>query len=172
MRTILTAAAVALAVFAPAPGASAFGMRGGAPMHLGAGGHGGPGRPPGMPLRLLISQMTPAQRREARQILIADRGERRETAEALRAAHEALADKMFAPGPLTEADIAPEVAKIAALHQQLLDHGTRVMLKVRAIATPEQLATAARTKEKLAALRKELDALMGPPSPDDVDSPE
>jgi hypothetical protein len=86
-------------------------------------------------------------------------------------AHEALAAKMFAAGPLTDTDIAPDVQKIATLHQQLLDHGTKVMLQVRAIATPDQLAKAAATKQKLDDLHAQIRAVFGEAA-DDADATE
>ena len=172
MRTILTVTTLGLALLTAVPQASAFGMRGG-PGFFGARGgpHGGPGGggPGGMPLRLLIAQLNPDQRAQVRQILIADRGTMRDTARQLRAAHEALADKLFAGGTLAQADVAPDVQKIAALHQQLVEHGTSVMLQVRAIATPEQLAKAAAAKQKLDELHGEIRALFGKPSPEGDD---
>ena len=126
-----------------------------------------------MPLRLLIAQLTPEQRTQVRQMLIADRGRMRDTARQLHAAHEALADKLFAGGTLTQADVAPDVQKIAALHQQLVEHGTSVMLQVRASATPEQLAKAAAAKQKIDQLHDEIRTLLGKPSPEgDDDLPE
>jgi hypothetical protein len=77
----------------------------------------------------------------------------RQIMKALHDAHEELADKSLAPGALTAADLAPTTQKIAALHQQLLDQGVQVMLKIRALATPDQLAKAQTTKQKLDALR-------------------
>ena len=176
MRTILTTTIFGLALLTAVPQASAFGMRGSPGFFGGRGGHhGGPGRggPGGMPLRLLIAQLTPEQRTQVRQMLIADRGRMRDTARQLHAAHEALADKLFAGGTLTQADVAPDVQKIAALHQQLVEHGTSVMLQVRAIATPEQLAKAAAAKQKIDQLHDEIRTLLGKPSPEgDDDLPE
>jgi Spy/CpxP family protein refolding chaperone len=91
----------------------------------------------------------------------------RDTLNALHAAHEALADTLLSAGTVTDADIAPEVAKIAALHQQLLEHGTKVMLQIRAIATPDQLAKAADTKAKLDQLHDQIRTLLGKPGEDD-----
>ena len=172
MRTIFTATMLGLALLTAVPRASAFGMRGGPGFFGGPGKHGphaGPGGPGGMPLRLLLAQMTREQRAQVRQILIADRGRQRDTVRQLHAAHEALADKLFAGGTLSQADIAPEVQKIAALHQQLLEHGTGVMLQVRAVATPEQLAKAAAAKQKIEQLHGEIRTLLGRPDPDDND---
>jgi Spy/CpxP family protein refolding chaperone len=115
--------------------------------------------------------MSPDQRQQVRQILIADRGAMRDTLKQLRAAHEALADELFAVGPLTDADVQPQVQKIAALHQQLVEHGTQVMLKVRTVATPDQLAKAAATKQKVDQLRDQIRALLGEPAGGDDDLP-
>jgi polyhydroxyalkanoate synthesis regulator phasin len=115
--------------------------------------------------------MTPDQRKQVRDMLAADRGSMRDTLKALHDAHEALADKLFAAGSVSAADLQPQVQKIAQLHQQLLDHGTQVMLKIRAIATPDQLAKAAATKQKLDQLRDQIRALVGEPG-GDIDLPE
>src|SRR5262249_36487035 len=136
---------------------SAFGMGGGGPGFFG--GHGGRGGPAGMPLRILLRELDAGQRQQVRQILMADRGTMKDTVKALHDAHEALAAKMFAAGTLSDADIAPDVQKIAALHQQLLEHGTKVMLQVRAIARPDQLAKAAATKQKLDDLHAQIKAV-------------
>jgi Spy/CpxP family protein refolding chaperone len=160
MRTILTTTVLGLTLLAAVPHASAFGMRGGGPGFLhGHGGNGG--GPGGAPLRLLLSQMTADQRRQVRQILVGDRQERRALLQQLHAAHEALADKMLAPGTVTDTDVMPEIQRIATLHQQLLGHGAKVMLQVRAVATPDQLAKVAQTKQKLDQLRGEIDTLLG-----------
>ena len=156
MRTII-ALIVGAALLGAAPHAEAFGDRGGHGFMRGPGGPGGP------PFRLLIAQMTPAQRIQVRQVLRADRAEMRQIVKALHEAHEALADRSLAAGNVTAADLAPQTQRVVALHQQLVDHGVQVMLKVRAIATPEQLAKAATTKQKLDALRDEMRALIGEP---------
>jgi Spy/CpxP family protein refolding chaperone len=170
MRRIITTTMLAVALLAAAPHAMAFGRRGGPAFLAGPGGHGGPGGPGG-PLRLLLSQMTPDQRQQVRQVLAADRASMRDTLKALHDAHEALADKMFSAGDVTQADLQPLVQKIAALHQQLLDHGTKVMLQVRAVATPDQLAKAAATRKKLGELHDQIRSLVGNP-PQDDDLPE
>jgi Spy/CpxP family protein refolding chaperone len=166
MRTILTTMLLGTALLAAVPQASAFGMRGGGPgfMH----GHGPGGGPGGPALRLLLSQMTADQRGQVRQILVADRDERRTLIRQLHAAHEALTDKMLAPGTVTDADVAPQIQQIATLHQQLLGHGAKVMLQVRAVATPDQLAKVAQTKARLDQLRGEIDTLLGRSADDDA----
>jgi Spy/CpxP family protein refolding chaperone len=171
MRTMLTTTILGLSLLVAAPHAWGFG--GGRFFARGGGGGGPHGGGPGMPLRLVMAQLTQAQRQQVRQILIADRGTMHDTLKQLHDAHEALADKMLAPGPLTQADVDPLVQKIGALHQQLLQHGTQVMLQVRAVATPEQLANAAAAKQKIDQLRTELGTLLGHPSDDSTpDAPE
>jgi Spy/CpxP family protein refolding chaperone len=168
---MLTITMLGLALTGAVPGAAAFGMRGGRGFGGGPMGPGGPGGP-GMPLRLLLSQMTTEQRREVRQVLASGRAERRATFERLHAAHEALADKLLSAGKVTEADLAPDLEKIAALHRELLAHGTKVMLQVRAVATPEQLAKAAQTEQKLDQLRDEIRELLGKDGSEDDLPPE
>ena len=163
MRTLL-AMLFGTALVAAAPCAHAFGPGGGPFMR----GHGGPGGPP---FRLIVAQMTPDQRVQVRQILRDGRVQMRQIMKALHDAHEELADKSLAPGPLTAADLAPTTQKIAALHQQLLDQGVQVMLKIRALATPDQLAKAQTTKQKLDSLREQMRELLEPAdAPDSPDS--
>jgi Spy/CpxP family protein refolding chaperone len=171
MRTMVTTLLVGLSLLAAAPQASAFGRHGGPGFFPGPGGPGGPGGGPGGELRLLVRQMTPEQRKQVRDVLMADRDARRDILTQLRAAHEALGDKTLAAGTVGDADVAPLVDKIAGLHKQLLQQGTKAMLQVRAIATPEQLAQAASTKQRLDQLRDEMDKLIGRPSDGDDDAP-
>ncbi|HXJ35484.1 MAG TPA: periplasmic heavy metal sensor [Candidatus Eisenbacteria bacterium] len=167
MRQFLVTTILGAMLLGVAPHAGAFGGRfmGG---HGGGPGGGGPGGPAGLPLRLLVSDMTPDQRKQVREILMSDRAELRDILRQLRAAHDALGDRLFTAGPLTEKDLDPDVQKISALHQKLLEHGTKVMLQVRAIATPEQLAKAAQTKKRLGELKDEMRALFGHGADDDV----
>ncbi len=171
MRTLFKTTMLGLALLGATTPALAFGFGDGGPGFMGH--HGGPGgEGPGKPLRLLVSQLTPEQRQQVRQIFVADRGSMRDTLKALHDAHEALADKMLSAGTVSDADIAPLVAKIATLHQQLLDHGTKLMLQIRAIATPDELAKAAATKQKLDDLHAQIRALMSESSEEDPPLPE
>ena len=172
MRTMVTTLLVGLTLLTGAPQASAFGKHDGPGFSHGRGGPGGgPGGETRLPLRLLVQQMTPEQRGKVREILMADRGARRDVLTQLRAAHEALSDKMLAAGTVGEADLAPLLDKIAGLHRQLLQQGTKAMLQIRAIATPEQLAQAAATKQRVDQLQDEMGKLLGRPSDGDDDGP-
>src|SRR5262249_45343333 len=150
---------VALMLLTVTVQAWAFGMGG----RAGFGGPAGHGGGHGMPLRLLVRQLSPDQRQQVRQILAAERGDVRDTLKQLHAAHDALADTMLGPGTVTAADVASQEQTIATLHQQLLDHGTKVMLQVRAIATPDQLAKAAASKKQLDQLRAQIQTILGAP---------
>ena len=169
MRSRTLTAILGSTLLVAAPQAFAFGPHGGPGLFGGGGpgGAGGPGGPGGMPLRLLVTQLNPEQRVQVRRILLADRGTMRDTLGQLRKAHDALADKMFAAGNVSQADLEPLMKKIGALHQQIVEHGAQVMLKVRAVATPEQLAKAAAAKQKVDKLREEMGTLLGKSVPDD-----
>jgi len=120
MRPTLLAIAMA-AVLAPGlRGAHAFG-------------HGGPGgcmgRRAGMgmgdgagmlPLPLLLSVMTPDQRAQVGELMKAEKPAMRSLVDKMRTAHEELADRVFASGKLTAADLDPQVKKMAALRDQLV----------------------------------------------------
>ena len=72
MRTFVTAAVLASMLLGVAPHAVASGLGGRRFLAAGGGGEGG-GR--GLPLRLLVAQMTPDQRRQVRLTLIGARAE-------------------------------------------------------------------------------------------------
>ena len=160
MRPTLLAIAMA-AVLAPGlRGAHAFG-------------HGGPGgcmgRRAGMgmgdgagmlPLPLLLSVMTPDQRAQA------EKPAMRSLVDKMRTAHEELADRVFASGKLTAADLDPQVKKMAALRDQLVHQALATTLKVRELLTPEQLAEAAKKKNRLRELGQEMRSLLPEPEGD------
>src|SRR5207245_6714273 len=67
----------------------------------------------------------------------------------LRQAQRELADRLFAPGNLQEADLGPQLQRIASLREQLVQENAKIALEVRAILTPEQLARAAQVKARM-----------------------
>jgi len=161
-RTVLTTIAAGALVSATLHGAHAFG-------------HGGPGscgRPHGMgmaegpgmlPLPLLLSVMTPDQRAQLGDIMKTEKPAMRSLFDKMRAAHEALADRVFAPGKLTAADLEPQVKNMAALREQLVQQALATTLKVRGLLTPEQLAEAAKKKDRLRQLGQEMRSLLPEP---------
>jgi Spy/CpxP family protein refolding chaperone len=162
IRTILAAALLiawpATATLAQAPptgpGAALGGM------------HGSTGRMDGE-LWLMIrgAALTPEQQARVRGILSTHRATTRPLVEQLRQAQQELGAKLLAPGSLQPADLQPQLGRIGQLRDQLAQDGAQAALEVRAVLTPEQLARAAQTKERLTKLREEMRQLVQPPSP-------
>ena len=118
----------------------------------------------GMMLSLLLrsANLTPEQEAKVRETLTARRAASRALIDQLRQAQRELADRVFAPGNLEEADLAPQLQRIASLREQLVQENARVALEVRAILTPEQLARAAQVKNRMRELHNEMRQLMQP----------
>jgi len=164
-RTLLTTIATGVLLAAGLHEAHAFGHGGTGGCgrrHMMMGMGGGPGM---MPLPMLLSVMTPEQRAQLGDIMKAEKPAMRTLFDKLRTAHEDLADRLFAPGKLTTADIDPQVKKIEALRGQLMQQALATTLKVRGMLTPEQLAEAAKKKTRLRELSEEMRTLL--PEPDE-----
>jgi Spy/CpxP family protein refolding chaperone len=139
---------------APGPGGPMGGMRG--PM----------GRTDGeLWLMIRAAGLTPEQQAKVRGILATHRTTTRPVIEQLRQAQQELGAKLLAPGPLQPADLQPQLGRIGQLRDQLAQDGAQAALEVRAVLTPEQLARAAQTKERLTQLREEMRQLMQSPRP-------
>lgn len=134
----------------------------------GQGMHGssGPGRMmgdgPGMMLPLLVrgANLTADQKAQTKQIMGNHRATLRDLVGQLRVAHEDMANKLFAPGGLRESDLTPQVQQITQLHNQLAQEGLRVILEIRDVLTPEQLAKAAQLRQQMQALRTQMRNLL------------
>ena len=113
-------------------------------------------------LLLRSANLTPEQEAKVRETLTARRAASRALIDQLRQAQRELADRVFAPGHLEEADLAPQLQRIASLREQLVQENARVALEVRAILTPEQLARAAQVKDRMRELHNEMRQLMQP----------
>ena len=150
---VLTSLVVLVGTWAPAHAQSPTSMHG-----PGARGDGG------MMLQLLLrsANLTPEQDAKVREILTARRTASRALIDQLRQAQRELADRMFAPGNLQEADLGPQLQRIASLREQLVQDNAKVALEVRAILTPEQLARAAQVKDRMRQLHNEMRQLMQP----------
>lgn len=116
-------------------------------------------------LMIRAANLTPEQQAKVRGILSAHRAATRPLIEQLRQAQQELGAKLLAPGPLQPADLQPQLGRISQLRDQLAQDGAQAALEVRAVLTPEQLARAAQTKERLTQLREEMHRLMQPPQP-------
>ncbi len=147
---VLTSLVVLVGAWAPAHAQSPTSMH-------------GPGAR-GVMLQLLLrsANLTPEQDAKVREILTARRAASRALIDQLRQAQRELADRMFAPGNLQEADLGPQLQRIASLREQLAQENAKVALEVRAILTPEQLARAAQVKDRMRQLHNEMRQLMQP----------
>src|SRR5438094_8509001 len=148
-RTLLATIAAGVLLAAGLRGAHAFG-------------HGGPGscgrrhgmgmaEGPGMlPLPLLLSVMTPEQRAQLGDVMKAEKPAMRSLFEKMRTAHEELADRVFAPGKLTAADLEPQVKKMAALREELVQQPLQRTIKVGDRPTAERVEEAGNRESAVA----------------------
>lgn len=138
----------------PAPGPPLGGMRG--PM----------GRPDGeLWLMIRAANLSPEQQAKVRGILATHRAATRPLIEQLRQAQQELGAKLLAPGAVQTGDIQPLLLRISQLRDNLALDSAQAVLEVRAVLTPEQLAHAAQTRERLKQLREEMRQLTQPAHP-------
>jgi len=116
-------------------------------------------------LMIRAANLTPEQQAKVHGILSTHRAATRPLVEQLRQVQQELGAKLLAPGPLRPADLQPQLGRVGQLRDQLAQDGALAALEVRAVLTPEQLARAAQTKERLSQLREEMRQLMQPPRP-------
>jgi Spy/CpxP family protein refolding chaperone len=116
-------------------------------------------------LMIRAANLTPEQQAKVRGIMSMHRTTTRPLVQQLRQAQQELGTKLLAPGPLQPADLQPQLGRISQLRDQLAQDGAQAALEVRAVLTPEQLARAAQTKERLSQLREEMRQLVQPPRP-------
>ena len=115
-------------------------------------------------LWLLIrsANLTPEQQTKVREILSAHRSTARPLIEQLRQAQQELGAKLLAPGAVQSGDIEPLLLRIGQLRDNLALDSAQAVLEVRAVLTPEQIARAAQTRERLRQLRDEMHQLTQP----------
>jgi Spy/CpxP family protein refolding chaperone len=70
-----------------------------------------------------------------------------------------VADKLYGPNPATEADVAPQITKIADAREKILREGFRIALEVRHVLRPDQLAKAATIRQQLLEIQNEVRGL-------------
>lgn len=109
-----------------------------------------------LPLMLRTANLTPDQQTRVREILSAHRTASQPVVAQLRQAQNDLADKLFAPGPVQEADLQPQLQKIVRLREQLLLESAKTVLEVRALLTSDQLGKAGQAKDRLRQLQGEM----------------
>jgi Spy/CpxP family protein refolding chaperone len=74
----------------------------------------------------------------------------------LHAAQDNLANKLFAPGALQESHLMADTQQISQLRNQLAQERIRVMLEIRAVLTPDQLAKAAQLNQQMQSIRTQM----------------
>ena len=130
------------------------------------GGMAGDGAGIALPLLLRGANLTADQKSQVQQIMANHRVTLRDLFSQLRAAQDQMANKLFSTARLQEADLAPQVQQIAQLRNQLADEGLRVVLEIRGVLTPEQLAKASQLKSQMQSLHSQMRSLWGPDRPD------
>jgi len=130
------------------------------------GGLTGEGTGMALPMLLRGANLTVDQKAQVQQIMTNHRATFRDLFSQLRAAQDQMANKLFASGKLQEADLTSEVQKISQLRNQLAEEGLRVVLEIRGILTPEQLAKASQLKSQMESLHGQMRNLWGPDRPE------
>ena len=70
-----------------------------------------------------------------------------------------VADKLFAPNPVGEADVARQITKIADAREKILLQGFQIAVAVRQVLRPDQLAKAAAIRQQLLGIQDEVRGL-------------
>ena len=116
---------------------------------------------PMLPMLIKGGELTDAQRGQVKQIVANHRPQFEGLVKQLRAARETLDTRLFGKDAVTAADVTPTVQQISQLRSQLMQESLLVALEIRNIMTPDQLAKAAQFRERLSALRQEMQSLVG-----------
>ena len=109
-----------------------------------------------LPLIVRSANLTPDQEAKVKELVAARRASARSVMQQLRQAEDELAARMFTPGSVHLADVQPQLQRIAQLRDQLLRDSTQAAIDVLALLTPEQLARAAQTNERMRQLQREM----------------
>jgi Spy/CpxP family protein refolding chaperone len=126
----------------------------------------GPGRMIGhghgmmLPLLLRGVNLTADQKAQIQQIMGNHRATFRDLFGQMHATHEEMHKKLFEPGALQESDLMSQSQQISQLHDQLKQEGLKVILEIRGVLTPDQLARAAKLRQQMQALRTQMRNLL------------
>jgi len=115
-----------------------------------------------LPMLLRGANLTADQKAQMKQIMANHRANFQNLFSQLRAAQDQISGKLLSPGAVRETDLAPQTQQIAQLRNQLADEGLRVVLEIRSILTPDQLAKASQLKTQMQSLRNQMRNLVGP----------
>jgi len=114
-----------------------------------------------LPLLIHSAGLSESQQAQVRQIIGNHRTQLRALREQLRAAETQLGDKLVAMTPVTGADLAPLTQQVNQARSNLAHEWTQVVMEIRGILRPEQLAKAAQNRQKLNQLREEMRTVLG-----------
>lgn len=113
-----------------------------------------------LPILLRSAHLTPDQRTQVQAILAARRPGIRALIREVQQAQDELADRLLGPGALQMNDVQPQLAKIGKVRDRLLQESAQITIEIRGVLTPEQIARAGLTKDKLRQLRSEVQQLL------------
>jgi Spy/CpxP family protein refolding chaperone len=114
-----------------------------------------------LPLLIHSAGLTESQQAQVRQIIGNHRTQLRALREQLRTAETQLGDKLVATTPVTSADLAPLTQQVNQARSNLAHEWTQVVMEIRGILKPEQLAKAAQNRQRLNQLREEMRTVLG-----------
>jgi len=114
-----------------------------------------------LPLLIHSAGLNESQQAQVRQIIGNHRTQLRALREQLRTAETQLGDKLVATTPVTSADLAPLTQQVNQARSNLAHEWTQVVMEIRGILKPEQLAKAAQNRQRLNQLRDEMRTVLG-----------
>jgi hypothetical protein len=114
-----------------------------------------------LPLLIHSAGLSESQQAQVRQIIGNHRTQLRALREQLRSAETQLGDKLVAMTPVTGADLAPLTQQVNQARSNLAHEWTQVVMEIRGVLKPEQLAKAAQNRQRLNQLREEMRTVLG-----------
>ena len=114
-----------------------------------------------LPLLIHSAGLNESQQAQVRQIIGNHRTQLRALREQLRTAETQLGDKLVAMTPVTSADLGPLTQQVNQARSNLAHEWTQVVMEIRGILKPEQLAKAAQNRQRLNQLREEMRTVLG-----------
>lgn len=115
-----------------------------------------------LPLLLRAANLTADQKTQVQQIMANHRATLHDLFSQLRAVQDQMSTKLFSAGAVGETDLAPQTQQISDLRNQLAEEGLKVVLEIRNILTPDQLAKASQLKAQMESLRNQMKNLIPP----------
>lgn len=115
---------------------------------------------PPIMMGLQAAHLSEDQQNQVDQIMRSNREQIRPLIQQLQAVHQQIADKLLAPGTITEGDLAPLEDQAAQLDAKIQRLALNASVKVRGLLTPDQVTRMAQFHQKMAALQAQMKKLM------------